>query len=219
MVKNVFKNILKGYRISIAVLFAILVICGCIGLYGFYLFIQPVNYTVESVGEITKIGELCVSATTSLDQPVGVTLISPSGKEYNQSSTGVKSSSRGSTLTLKVLTAELGEWKVKYRNMIGVDIFLTRSFSNSDAAILIDTKATRDENNPENYIVSINMNNKNYTYTLKVVRRSDGFSLTSSGEGGTTLNLESYPYKGVWDFYLNTKRGDSTYSTMFSYTF
>lgn len=213
------KKILKGYRILLAIIGVVFMICCCIGLYGLYHFIQPISYTTESLGDVTKAGELCVTATSSLDQPVGITLISPNGNEYTQASRNVTSDTKGSTLTLTVLTAELGEWKVKYRNMIGVDVFLTRSFSNSDAAILIDTKATRDSDNPENYIVSMSMNNKNYTYTLKVVRRKDGFSLTSAGEGGTTLNLEPYPYTGVWDFYLNTTRGGITYSTMFSYTF
>ena len=63
------------------------------------------------------------------------------------------------------------------------------------------------------------MSCKNYSYTIKAMRRRDGFSLTSSGEGGAILNLEPYSYDGVWDFYLNTVRGGETYSTVFSYTF
>lgn len=211
------KKILKVYRISLLILF-IIGMCACsVGLYWFYEFIQPMEYKTVSLGEITKPGELSVTISSNIDEPVGIVLIAPSGREYTQSSYDLSVETDGSTRKLKILTADIGEWKARYRNSKGIDISLSRSFKESNAAILIATKATKTEDGK--YTVSIDMTSKNYTYTMKAMRRSDGLSLTSSGEGGTTLNLEPYEYAGVWDFYLNTKHGEETYTTMFSYTF
>jgi hypothetical protein len=192
---------------------------GSIALYYFYNFIQPIDYVTQSLGEVTKAGKLEVTLTSSIDEPLGFILISPSGKHYTQSSRDVESTTNGSSITILVTTAETGEWKIKYRDIATVSISLKRQFIESDAAILVSTKATKSEEDDSEYIVSMTMSNKNYSYTMKAIRRNDGFSLTSSGDGGTTLKLEPYAYKGVWDFYLNTTRGDEEYSTVFSYTF
>lgn len=211
------KKILKIYRVILLLLFVIMMAIGSIGLYYFYEFIQPMDYETISLGEITKPGRLSVTISSNISEPVGIVLISPSGREYTQSSYDISSEVSDSTRNLSILTADLGEWKARYRKTDGIKISISRSFKESNAAIIVNTKAIVDKNNKST--ISINMTSKNYTYTMKAVRRNDGFSLTSSGDGGTTLNLEPYAYSGVWDFYLNTKRGNETYSTMFSYTF
>lgn len=213
------RRILKAYRILLLILFIIVMIASSVALYYFYAFIQPVGYTTQSLGEVTQPGVLEVSLTSSSAEPLGFTLISPTGKHYNQSSREIESEYKGSTITTTITTADIGEWKIKYRDIAGVTASLTRKFKESGAAILVKTKATQSEEDESQYVVSMTMSCKNYTYTIKAVRRTDGFSLTSSGDGGATLNLEPYAYTGVWDFYLNTTRGNETYSTVFSYTF
>jgi hypothetical protein len=204
-------------------LFVVIMIGGSIALYYFFNFIHPVDYVTQSLGEIRQPGKLEVMLASSINEPIGFMLISPSGTRYTQSSRDVTAIIDGSSLTMTVTTADVGEWKIRYRNITGVTTSLTRRFIESNAAILVDTKATKSKNNSQTndaeYIVSMKMSCKNYKYTIKAIRRSDGFSLTSSGDGGATLNLEPYAYTGVWDFYLNTTRGDETYSTVFSYTF
>lgn len=213
------RRILKAYRIFLLVLFVVAMIGGSVALYYFYDFIQPVEYVTQSLGEITEPGKLEVTLASSIDEPLGFTLISPSGKQYTQSSRDVVTTYDKSSITTMVTTAETGEWKIRYRNVAGITTSLTRRFIESNAAILVSTRATKSEDDPSKYVVSMAMSCKNYTYTIKAIRRSDGFSLTSSGDGGATLKLEPYDYKGVWDFYLNTTRGNETYSTVFSYTF
>lgn len=212
------KKILKAYRVLLLILFVVIMAIGSFLLYRFYNFIQPVEYEKQVIRTITEPGELEVSITSSSKEPLGVILISPSGREYTQSSRDVENTEDGSTRRLKILTADLGEWKIKYRNIPRITTSVSSNFNKSNAAMLVDTKATKDEKTNK-ITVLINMSSKDYKYTLKAVRRSDGFSLTSSGEGGTTIKLEPYPYEGVWDFYLNTTRQKETYSTMFSYTF
>jgi len=222
------KRILKIYRGFLLILFIIFMIFSSVALYYFYNFIQPVSYTTKSLGEISEPGKLTIEVIAhpsnnmqifGLNEPIGAALISPSGKEYTQSSRDVDVEIIGSKMTINILTADEGEWHIKYRSMFGVKVSLTRTFSKSNAAMLVSTKATKSSEDQNKYIVSMNISNKNYSYTIKAVRRSDGFSLTSSGDGGATLNIESYSYSGVWDFYLNTMRGDEEYSTTFSYTF
>lgn len=213
------RRVLKAYRIFLLILFAVIMIGGSVCLYHFYIFIQPVAYITQSLGEVTQPGKLEITLASSGKEPLGIILISPSGKKYTQSSRDVVSTVDGTTRTMSIITADTGEWKVKYRDIKGVTTSLTRTFEESNAAILVSTKATYDKDDDSKYVVSMMMSSKNYSYTIKAVRRNDGFSLTSSGDGGATLNLEPYPYTGVWDFYLNTTRGDETYSTMFSYTF
>lgn len=212
------RKILKAYRVLLLILFVVIMTIGSFLLYHFYNFIQPVEYEKQAIRTITEPGELEVSITSSSKEPLGVILISPSGREYTQSSRDVENTEDGSTRRLKILTADLGEWKIKYRNIPRITTSVSSNFNKSNAAMLVDTKATKDEKTNK-ITVLINMSSKDYKYTLKAVRRSDGFSLTSSGEGGTTIELEPYPYEGVWDFYLNTTREKETYSTMFSYTF
>lgn len=211
------KYVLRAYRILLLILFMFFMIIGSVCLYYFYDFIQPMSYKTVSLGEITKPGELSVTISSNLSEPVGVVLLSPSGREYTQSSYDVRTEINGNTKKVNILTADLGEWKARYRDERGIKISLSRSFHESNAAILVNTKAVIDKD--KKAVVSMKMTSKNYNYTMKAVRRKDGFSLTSSGDGGSTLNLSEYPYSGVWDFYLNTKRGSDTYSTMFSYTF
>lgn len=213
------KKILKLYRTLLLILFIIMMGIGSFALYQFYNFIQPIDYETQSVGTVTKPGTLIVSIQTTCKEPLGIILISPSGKEYTQSSRDIENTINGSERKIAITTGDLGEWKIKYRKVEKATTTIQRTFKNSNAAILISTKATHDSTNKERYIVSMNMSTKNYTYTIKAIRRSDGFSLTSSGDGGATLNLSPYAYTGVWDFYLNTTRGSETYSTMFSYTF
>ena len=214
-----FKGILKAYRFLLLLLFIACMIVGSIFAYHFYDFIEPIEYTTQSLGEVTEPGKLVITIDSTLDEPFGIVLISPSGRQYTQSSRDISLTTDGSSQTLSILTADIGEWKVRYRNIKNVDTSLSRSFYDSNAAILVDTKATVDSQDSSKYVVSMYMSRKNYSYTIKAVRRSDGFSLTSSGDGGATLNLEAYPYSGVWDFYINTTREGEEYSTMFSYTF
>lgn len=223
------RYILKIYRIFLLILFVAIMIISSICLYHFYDFIQPIRYITQSVGDVSQPGELTVTLSTSTKEPLGIVLISPSGKEYTQSSRDVKysfenkssdnKSSDNKSSTISIMTADLGEWSVRYRDIAKSNTSVARKFKESDAAILVETKATKDTNSKSKYVVTMYMSSKNYTYTMKAVRRSDGFSLTSSGDGGATLNLEPYAYSDVWDFYLNTKRGNAEYSTMFSYTF
>ena len=213
------RKILKGYRILLLILFIVCMIGGSIALYYFFNFIHPVDYVTQSLGEIAQPGKLEVTLASSIDEPFGFMLISPNGTRYTQSSRDVMAIEDGSSLTLIVTTADIGEWKIRYRDIAGVTTSLTRRFIESNAAILVDTKATKSKTDDSKYVISMTMSCKNYTYTIKAIRRSDGFSLTSSGDGGATLNLEPYAYTGVWDFYLNTTRGNETYSTVFSYTF
>lgn len=213
------RRILKAYRIFLLILFIMAMIGGSVALYYFYDFIQPVEYVTQSLGEITQPGKLEITLASSIDEPLGFALISPSGKKYTQSSRDIVSTCDKSSITMVITTAEIGEWKIRYRDMAGITASLKRRFIESNAAILVSTKATPSKTDESKYVVSMTMSCKNYSYTIKAIRRSDGFSLTSSGDGGATLNLEPYAYKGVWDFYLNTTRGDETYSTVFSYTF
>lgn len=213
------RHALGIYRIFLLILFILVMICSSIGLYYFYGFIQPVEYVTQSLGEITEPGKLEVTLASSIDKPLGFILISPSGKKYTQSSRDTVSMYDTSSITTTITTAETGEWKIRYRNIPRVTTSLTRRFIESDAAILIDTEAIESKDDSQKYVISMTMSAKSYSYTIKAIRRSDGFSLTSSGDGGTTLRLEPYNYKGVWDFYLNTTRKEETYSTAFSYTF
>lgn len=216
---GLFKVILKVYRWLLLLLFIACMIVGSIFAYRFYDFIEPIEYTTQSLGEVTQPGKLVITINSTLDEPYGIVLISPSGRQYTQSSRDIELTTNGSSRTLSILTADIGEWKVRYRNINNVDTSLSRSFYESNAAILVNTKATVDSKDNSKYVISMYMSAKNYSYTIKAIRRSDGFSLTSAGDGGATLNLEAYPYSGVWDFYLNTTRGGEDYSTMFSYTF
>ena len=216
---KIIRRIIKAYRIFLFILFLCTMIAGTAGLWVFYEFIQPVSYETYSLGEIMHPGRISVSVSTSRGNDVGIILISPSGKEYTRSSRDVSYAVTEDGFMVSVLTADTGVWNVRMKDVPGVSVSFSRHFDESDAAILVSTSATEDKK-PGHYVVSMQMSAKNYSYTIKAVRRLDGFSLTSRGDGGSILNLEPYAYtSGVWDFYLNTERGSEEYGTVFSYTF
>lgn len=216
---RIIKNMVKAYRIFLLVLFVAGMAFATFALCKLYAFLQPVETVTATAGNVKEPGKITVTLTTTAKEPPAMVLIAPDGREYTASSRDVETERKGNATSLSILTAQTGEWKVRYRPVLGAEMNLSRSFEKSDAAILVSTSAVRSKSDRNKYEVSFTASRKNYAYTMRAVRRSDGFSLTSQGDGGTTVVLAPYAYSGVWDFYLNTTRGSESYSTSFSYTF